>query len=686
MEISRLALPAGFRLDSYEIVRELGKGGFGITYQARDMQIGRMVAIKELLPDSIATRVQGNTVIPHSHAHEENWQWARERFVDEARMLAGFRHPNIVAVHRILEANGTVYLVMDCIEGESYESRLNRIGKEPDEISLRRVIEPLIDGLQEVHAAGLLHRDIKPENILFDKRGNPILIDFGAARSTVGATMMMTSIVTHGYSPIEQYQTKGKMGPWTDIYALGAVMCRAITGEKPPVAADRVLEDDFKWVSYRNPGRFGASFLASVDWALRIRVEERPQNIDLWVAGFVDLASEASKEPKVENETDSGADKESSVRRSNVSSSFYEIPSHGDEVVKRPKIWGQRILLAGLAMLVLALCGVGFSAWKHRAEAQKVAEVETARKAAEITRATEIQRKAKEEAEKNARLQAEEEVARIAAQRDARHAQAMQAAAMKLAEEKKKQEELVLEEVRKQEERDRPLRATRERPFVNSLGMSFVPISTSGMLASQFETTGEDFRKFTSEAGIRGRSVGSSDYPVSNITKDEAKAFCEWLSKKESRVYRLPTIAEWGAMVGLMNVEQPGKVGNSKKGEELLPPMNFGNYALMLRVDDFPGVAPVGSFPPTMDGLYDVGGNVWEWCDAPSEGANQKDAARGASWYDFEPNRIDPSFVAYAAPGSRSDTVGFRCVLELSRSQPKAGLSSNPQINTQPLQ
>jgi serine/threonine protein kinase len=282
MEPHRLALPAGYRLENYEIQGVLGKGGFGITYVAYDWTLGRHMAIKELLPDTIVTRLEGSTVVAMSPAHEEGWQWARERFVDEARILAGFRHPNIIAVHRLIEANGTVYLVMDHLSGGSYEARLREIGKEPDQESLMRVIGPILEGLKEVHAAGLLHRDIKPDNILFDWTGNPILIDFGSARASVGATMTMTSIVTHGYSPIEQYQTKGKMGPWTDIYAMAAVMCRAITGEKPPVASDRLMEDDF--VSLLDGGYLGyqATLLEAVDRGLLVRPEERPQSVQEW--------------------------------------------------------------------------------------------------------------------------------------------------------------------------------------------------------------------------------------------------------------------------------------------------------------------------------------------------------------------------------------------------------------------
>ena len=279
MDEHHLALTPGYRLEHFQIERVLGKGGFGITYVAIDTQLRKRVAIKELLPDSIATRIDGFTVVPQSSSLRENWDWARERFLEEAQNLASFSHPAIVEVHRLIEANGTVYMVMDFIDGESYEARLRRIGKEPDQASLMAVMGPILDGLQEVHAKNLLHRDIKPENILISSRGQPVLIDFGSARSSLGATMTMTSIVTHGYSPIEQYQTKGRMGPWTDIYAIGAVIYRAVTGSKPPVATDRVMEDLIVWLSQLQPNGFHREFLQAADWSLRVRSEDRPSNV-----------------------------------------------------------------------------------------------------------------------------------------------------------------------------------------------------------------------------------------------------------------------------------------------------------------------------------------------------------------------------------------------------------------------
>ncbi|MEI9895860.1 MAG: protein kinase [Chthoniobacter sp.] len=283
MAAHRLALPSGYRLENYLFTATLGKGGFGITYLARDLLLNRVAAVKELLPDSIATRADGATVEAQSPAQEADWIWARDSFLKEAQTVASFRHPNIVNVHRLIEANGTVYMVMDFLDGGSYEERLKRIEREPDENSLRAVIEPLLDGLAEVHKAGLLHRDIKPDNILFNHRGEPVLADFGAAREVVGRSMALTSIVTMGYSPLEQYQSReGLQGAWTDIYALGAVMVRAITGKKPPAAPDRVGKDEYQRLGARPRPGFSAEFLKAVDLALRMKPEDRPQSVAAW--------------------------------------------------------------------------------------------------------------------------------------------------------------------------------------------------------------------------------------------------------------------------------------------------------------------------------------------------------------------------------------------------------------------
>src|SRR5713226_5127831 len=162
------ALKPGQTIGRYEIVSVLGQGGFGITYRARDVQLGREVAIKECLPTALAVRQDGTTVLPRTTKMAEDFGWGRERFVTEGRTLASLhRVPAIVQVFDFLETNGTAYIVMELLHGGTLEGRITRLGKlGPEDVD--RILWPLLDGLEQVHNAGFLHRDIKPANILLD--------------------------------------------------------------------------------------------------------------------------------------------------------------------------------------------------------------------------------------------------------------------------------------------------------------------------------------------------------------------------------------------------------------------------------------------------------------------------------------------------------------------------------------
>ncbi len=281
-EVHRLALPAGYRLEEFRIDRVLGKGGFGITYLAEDLHLEQRVAIKEHLPDGISTRIDGSTVVAQSDSLEDDYSWSLDSFVTEARTLAKIQHPNVVKVTRLMEANGTAYMVMEYLEGESLDVVLERTPPGVSEERLRELVLPILDGLSAVHEVGLLHRDIKPSNIYLTKKGRPILLDFGAARQDLGRTITLTSMVSHGYSPFEQYQTKARQSAGTDIYAMGGVLYRAITGDKPPVASDRVLLDELEPLQKRVAGRYSEDFLKAIDRALAVSLEDRPESVALW--------------------------------------------------------------------------------------------------------------------------------------------------------------------------------------------------------------------------------------------------------------------------------------------------------------------------------------------------------------------------------------------------------------------
>ena len=280
------ALPQGHRLQEYELVRVLGFGGFGMTYLGFDHNLDKAVAIKEYLPSAFATRTADGSVAPQASDLSGNFQWGRERFLDEARTLARFDHRHIIKVHRFFEAHGTAYIVMEYAEGETLSAHLDRKGP-LSEAGLKAILYPLLDGLAVVHGADFLHRDIKPGNIVLrDADGSPVLLDFGAARQAIGArSRSVTAIGTPGYAPIEQYSERGQdQGAWTDIYALGGVCYRALTGDVPDEAPARVPNDPLVPVSQRCAGQASQGFLSAIDAALQVYGAGRPQSVAAWRA------------------------------------------------------------------------------------------------------------------------------------------------------------------------------------------------------------------------------------------------------------------------------------------------------------------------------------------------------------------------------------------------------------------
>ncbi|MFZ5781862.1 MAG: protein kinase domain-containing protein [Pseudomonadota bacterium] len=280
------ALPPGTRLGDYRLDAVIGHGGFGITYRAFDTQLAKIVAIKEYLPVEFALRSPDGEVKPRGARYGEDFAWGRERFLDEARALARFRHPHIVPVLRYFEAHGTAYTVMEFEDGRSVGDLLrDGRGMAPDEV--RRLATGLLEGLGAVHAQGFLHRDIKPSNIIVRRDGVPVLIDFGAARQAMGErTRTLTGIITPQYAPIEQYALDGRQGPWSDIYAAAAVLHHAIAGRPPPDAAARAGSDGYRPLAAAYADRFEPALLQAVDRALAFAPADRPQSVGDWAKLF----------------------------------------------------------------------------------------------------------------------------------------------------------------------------------------------------------------------------------------------------------------------------------------------------------------------------------------------------------------------------------------------------------------
>ncbi|RYX95051.1 MAG: hypothetical protein EOO28_13305 [Comamonadaceae bacterium] len=275
------ALRAGHRVLEYRIDRILGGGGFGITYLAHDVNLDLPVALKEYFPGDLAQRGSDSSVSLRAGRGEDATQqytWGLERFLDEARALASFRHPNIVRVLRYFRENGTAYIVMEYESGDPLKRWLAR-QTSFDQKALLKVVHPLLDGLESVHNTGFLHRDIKPDNIYMRADGSPVLLDFGAARRVNGDSDL-TNVVSPGFAPFEQYHSRGNQGPWTDIYSLGAVMYWMTTGTKPMESAARVKSDVMpRAVDTANALGWGELLLRAIDWAMTPDENRRPQSV-----------------------------------------------------------------------------------------------------------------------------------------------------------------------------------------------------------------------------------------------------------------------------------------------------------------------------------------------------------------------------------------------------------------------
>lgn len=290
------ALQSGHVLLDYTIESVLGHGGFGVTYLARDIALGALVAIKEYLPHEIAARGDKTALILPNLSREavRDYQWGLKNFVKEARALARFKHQNIVRVLRFIEANGTAYMVMEYEEGKTLSQHLRENDQRLDEPALLRIVMPVLNGLHAVHSANLLHLDIKPENIYIRSDGSPMLIDFGSARAALSASgHLQRMTLTHGYAPVEQYPEKGHPGPWTDVYALGATMYRCVCGKRPGDALERyraILDykvDPQKSAAKSGAGRYRAQLLECIDWAMQLHAKDRPQSARAFQDGLV---------------------------------------------------------------------------------------------------------------------------------------------------------------------------------------------------------------------------------------------------------------------------------------------------------------------------------------------------------------------------------------------------------------
>jgi len=280
---SENCLPVGTRLSEFELTGIIGEGGFGSVYLAFDHSLQRTVAIKEYMPGALAGRNDDRSVMVRSERHKETFLTGLRSFINEARLLAQFDHPALIKVHRFWEENNTAYMAMRYYEGQTLKNVVKNTPEVVTEEWLRTMLQPILEALEALYKVNILHRDISPDNIMIQKTGGAVLLDFGAARQIIGdMTQALTVILKPGYAPVEQYaeDSSMKQGPWTDIYALCAVLYVTITKKPPPTSVARMIKDPIEWLSTTKFPNFSENFLAAVNKGLAVNPDHRPQTID----------------------------------------------------------------------------------------------------------------------------------------------------------------------------------------------------------------------------------------------------------------------------------------------------------------------------------------------------------------------------------------------------------------------
>lgn len=299
------ALPTRMVLDNkYLLGRSLGKGGFGITYLGYDLKLKRRVALKEFLPKMIADRAADQCeVVTFSPEDIGQYEYGLEKFLEEARTLARFEHPNIVQVRHFFNENNTAYFEMAYLQGKTLEEYIRQFPGGITEAELLKIILLILEGLKKVHEANILHRDIKPSNIYIPKDRDPLLLDFGSARQAMmNKNQRLSVFLTHGYAPPEQYTSNPLQGPYTDIYACAATMYTCLRntynkGKLVPLlsAPDRQNGEELPPIEKVSQQKVSPHVAKAIMKGLELQKEQRPQS----VAEFQDLLNPEKRKPSI---------------------------------------------------------------------------------------------------------------------------------------------------------------------------------------------------------------------------------------------------------------------------------------------------------------------------------------------------------------------------------------------------
>lgn len=353
---SENCLAVGTRLGDFQITGILGEGGFGIVYKAFDESLQRTVAIKEYMPGTLSGRGADGAVQVRAERHKEAFDAGLKSFINEARLLAQFDHPSLVKVYRFWEQNRTAYMVMRYYDGQTLKDIVRERPDIVTEAWLKFIFKQILEALDTLYKAKVLHRDVSPDNIIVQKNGDAVLLDFGSARQIIGdMTQGLTVILKPGYAPVEQYSDDATMaqGPWTDIYALAAVMYFAIAKNPPVTSVARMIKDSLVMLQDGTHVGFSYKFLVAIDKGLALQPEDRPQTMDefrrlLGIPAFA--SSRTSRSSRASKSTSDGHGNKTEHTGPKTQSRSRRIePSPMDRDLPKPVLYG----LAGVALIAL---------------------------------------------------------------------------------------------------------------------------------------------------------------------------------------------------------------------------------------------------------------------------------------------------------------------------------------------
>lgn len=627
----RDALKPGHLLLWYKIEKVLGEGGFGITYLAHDVNLDKKVAIKEYLPGEMCRRNDDNTISPSTNSVED-FESGLNRFIREARTLAKFEHPHIVKVSNVFEENNTAYMAMAYEKGKDLKTLISP-RKSLDQDHLLSIILPILEGLEYVHDTGFIHRDIKPGNIMIREDGTPVLIDFGSVHNTKKEQAAVTTLVSPGFTPHEQYVGKPELqGPWSDIYSLGATLYRCVCGRNPVDALTRgsaliKQEDDpLPSVTKVTQGEYNTCLLNAIDHALSFDEKKRPQTVGAWRDELVGDCPDAK--------TKANTGLLSSITRTQTRQSDTTIDlTHTVQPQVTQKNRYQYVVMACIALLLVSIGITFFNEGEQKETTPAVATV-SSNKAETIAAVPKPLEEIKTEAfAESAVTDTTDNDATVFKEITDKLSDGTAGPTLVII---PKGSNTIGSDIDEEGHRadEEPKRLITLKNSI-AIGKTEVTIAdfrkfteATGYLTAAEQDKTHGCRTFQQgwdwRPGISWRNPGYSqqeDHPVVCVSWQDAMAYVKWLSEETGKSYQLPSEAVWeyATRAGTTSTRFWGderacdysNVSDFSRASE--HNLNISTNNIFSCEDGNAYSASVASFKPNQFGLHDTIGNVWEW-------------------------------------------------------------------------